>query len=56
MRTEYLNGKSIKKLSDENNIKYNTVSAIIHNINLFIEPIRKELKTREWRNVIKHCT
>lgn len=35
--------------------KEHLISAIIHTINLFIEPIRKELKTREWKNIIKHC-
>ena len=30
-------------------------SGIVHNLDMFIEPIRKEFESREWRQILKHA-
>ena len=30
-------------------------AGIVHNLDLFIEPVRKEFESREWRQILKHA-
>ena len=30
-------------------------AGVVHNLDIFIEPVRKEFESREWRQVLKHA-